>query len=105
VLELHDRLGAAHGKRPEGVAQIVKTDRTKTGTPARVEEPPAQGRAVLIAADLADEDQIVITDELGAMAQTGERLSDLRHHRHRPAVTRLRCRQLAVGIAAGHSHG
>ena len=87
------------------MAQIVEPDRTETGTPARGEEPPSQGRAVQIATDLADEDEIVITDELGAMAQTGEHLSDLRHHRHRPAVARLRCRQLAVGVAAGHSHG
>ncbi|MDQ6607860.1 MAG: hypothetical protein M3Z06_15105 [Actinomycetota bacterium] len=60
--------------------------RTEAGAPAGGEEPPAQGRAVQIATNLAGKDEIVVADELDAMAQTGERRRDLWHHRHRPSV-------------------
>jgi DNA-binding NarL/FixJ family response regulator len=46
VLELNDGLSASNSERPEGVTQIVESDRAETGAPAGGEEPPAQGRAV-----------------------------------------------------------
>ena len=55
---------------------------------------PAQRRAVEIAAGHAREDQVVVADQVLALAELRERLGDVRRHRHRADLARLRRRQL-----------
>jgi hypothetical protein len=103
VLQLDDRLGAAHGKRPERMAEVVEADWAQPGASACGDKPPAQSRPVDVKPEIAGEHQVVVAHQLAALAQTSERLRHFRDHRDDASAARLGRCQLSIRITSGHA--
>ena len=70
------------GERPERVAEIVKADLRQAGTLERLVEAATESPVVHVAADVVDEDEVLVAGEAFPAAEPVEspgRLVDQRH--------------------------
>jgi hypothetical protein len=66
-------VGLRDHPRPEHVSQIVKSHRSQPGSVQRCLEPPTHRRAVQVAAGVADEHKVVVSDQLLSAAELRQR--------------------------------
>jgi hypothetical protein len=77
-------VGLPDHARAEGVAQVVEAQWPQPRRLDRGVVAPAQRRAVDVAAELADEDQVVVVGGMPTVPEPCQRGRDLGCHWHRP---------------------
>jgi hypothetical protein len=96
-------VGLGDHPRAEGMAKVMEAQRPQSRRLDGRVVAPAERRAVDVAAELADEDKVVVLSRGPALPELGQGRRDPGRHRHRSDLAALRRGQGAVGVTRANA--